>query len=68
MNMKRDNRQYRKLLVDDQEGWYTMIIQYHRHFIISHWITIKTMESQDLEKLNKTADEIIAGLETKIEY
>ena len=65
--MKKDNRQYRKLLVDDQDGWYTMIIQYHRHFVISHWVTIKTMESQDLNKLNRIADDILEKLNEKIE-
>lgn len=65
--MKKDNRQYRKLLVDDQDGWYTMIIQYHRHFVISHWVTIKTMESQDLDKINKIADDILEKLNEKIE-
>ena len=65
--MKKDNRQYRKLLVDDQDGWYTMIIQYHRHFIISHWVTIKTMESQDLNKINRIADDILEKLNEKIE-
>ena len=52
----KNNTQYRKLLVDDQDGWFTMVVQYHRHFIISHWVTIKTLESQDIEKLNKAAD------------
>lgn len=65
--MKKDNRQYRKLLVDDQDGWYTMIIQYHRHFVISHWVTIKTMESKDLDKINKIADDILEKLNEKIE-
>ena len=65
--MKKDNRQYRKLLVDDRDGWYTMIIQYHRHFVISHWVTIKTMESQDLDKINKIADDILEKLNEKIE-
>lgn len=65
--MKKDNRQYRKLLVDDQDGWYTMIIQYHRHFIISHWVTVKTMESQDLNKINRIADDILEKLNIKIE-
>lgn len=65
--MKKDNRQYRKLLVDDQDGWYTMIIQYHRHFFISHWVTIKTMESKDLDKINKIADNILEKLNEKIE-
>ena len=65
--MKKDNRQYRKLLVDDQDGWYTMIIQYHRHFVISQWVTIKTMESQDLDKINKIADDILEKLNEKIE-
>ena len=65
--MKKDNRQYRKLLVDDQDGWYTMIIQYHRNFIVSHWVTIKTMESQDLNKINRIADDILEKLNEKIE-
>ena len=64
--MKKDNRYYRKLLVDDQDGWFTMVIQYHRHFIISHWVTIKTMESQDLDKLNKLADSILIVLNKEI--
>ena len=54
------------MLVDDQDGWYTMIIQYHKSFPIKHWITIKTMESMDLDKLNTVADNILKLLETNV--
>lgn len=63
MTMEKD---YRKMLVDDQDGWYTMIIQYHKSFPIKHWITIKTMESMDLDKLNTVADSILKLLETDV--
>lgn len=63
----KNNTQYRKLLVDDQDGWFTMVVQYHRHFIISHWVTIKTLESQDIEKLNKAADIILEALNVKLD-
>jgi len=44
-----------------------MVVQYHRHFIISHWVTIKTLESQDIEKLNKAADIILEALNVKLD-
>ena len=55
---KRPN--YRWLLVDDQESYYTIVIQYRKYF--NSWMTIKTIESEDLEYLKTCANEIIDAL------
>lgn len=50
---------YRKLLVDDQDGLFTMLIQYKTFF---GWKTIKVLEEEDLEYLDILADEILEVL------
>ena len=54
---------YRKLIIDKSEGIYTGIIQVYKAF---HWITIKQMESQDLEYLHLCLDELLELLERDI--
>lgn len=52
---------YRKLLIDDQDSIYTIIIQCKKWY---GWVTIKTIEEYDLEYANIQADEIIEMLNT----
>ena len=54
---------FRKVLVDNQEGIYTMNIEYKTWY---GWITIKILEDSDLDYLNLCADEILEKLNSKI--
>ena len=54
---------YRKLVIDKTEGIYTGIIQVHKFL---QWVTIKTMETDDLEYLHNCMDEILEMLNKQI--
>lgn len=54
---------YRKLVVDKTDGFYTGIIQV-RKFL--HWVTIKIMETNDLDYLHTCMDEILELLNKPI--
>jgi hypothetical protein len=50
---------YRKLLIDNQDGFYTLNIQVKLWF---GWQTIKVMEHEDLQYLDLCASELIDKL------
>lgn len=54
---------YRKLVVDKTDGFYTGIVQVHKLF---HWVTIKTMETNDLSYLHLCMDELLEMLNKEI--
>lgn len=54
---------YRKIIVDLSEGIYTGVIQVHKPF---HWVTIKTMSSEDRDYLELCMDEILEILNNEI--
>ena len=54
---------YRKLIIDKSEGIYTGIIQVYEAL---HWITIKQMESEEVEYLHLCLDELLELLERDI--
>jgi hypothetical protein len=50
---------YRRILIDDQDGWYTINIQVK---LCIGWQTIKVMEHEDLQYLDLCASELIDKL------
>lgn len=54
---------YRRILVDDQEGVYTILIQMKKWY---GWTTIKSMCSDDLHYLNNCAVELLEKLNEEI--
>lgn len=54
---------YRRILVDDQNGWYTINIQVKLWF---GWQTIKIMEHSDLDYLNLCVSELMDKLNETI--